>query len=202
MGRIGAILLAVVVGGAVAPALALGLHLPLWLDGGIAAMGSAGTYLLVRRPKPGEGLDAGPIAAGRNRTGRALADDGQAALERLRRAARQIKDRPMREQIEALGATAARVLADVRAEPAKAMAVRRLLTFYLPNAASLAEGWRALETRMTPSPERAAQTRQTVATLGQAFDQFADDLAEPQMQTLDLDLKVLNDALKNDLEQS
>ena len=38
------------------------------------------------------------------------------------------------------------------------MAVRRLLTFYLPNAASLAEGWVTLEGSAVPSPERMAQT--------------------------------------------
>jgi len=80
--------------------------------------------------------------------------------------------------------------------------VRRLLSFYLPNAASLAEGWRALETRITPSDDRMNQTRETVKALGDAFDRFADQASEPQLKTLDLDLKVLNDALKSDLERS
>jgi hypothetical protein len=81
------------------------------------------------------------------------------------------------------------------------MAVRRLLNFYLPNAASVAEGWRALENKSEPSPERVRETRETMAQLNDAFTRFADDLHEPQMQTLDLDLKVLNDALKQDLER-
>jgi hypothetical protein len=106
----------------------------------------------------------------------------------------------MRGQITALATTGDKVLKDVREDPSKAMAVRRLLTFYLPTAASLAEGWRALEERRTPAPDRALQTRQTMMALNEAFSQFADNLSAPQMQTLDLDLKVLNDALKNDLD--
>ena len=51
-----------------------------------------------------------------------------------------------------------------------------------------------------PSNERIDQTRSTMHALGQAFAKFADDVAEPQLQELDLDLKVLNDALKADLE--
>jgi hypothetical protein len=90
----------------------------------------------------------------------------------------------------------------VRADPTRAMAVRRLLTFYLPNAASLAEGWVALEGRALPSPERMTQTGQTLRSLNEAFAKFADDMAEPQMQTLDVDLKVVNDALKSDLEKT
>ena len=77
-----------------------------------------------------------------------------------------------------------------------------MLTFYLPNAASLAEGWRTLETRSSPSPERIAQTRETMQALGDAFGKFADQAVAPQLQALDLDLKVLNDALKADLEKT
>jgi hypothetical protein len=82
------------------------------------------------------------------------------------------------------------------------MAVRRLLTFYLPNAASLAEGWLALEGKASPSPERMAQCGQTLRALNEAFAKFSDDLVEPQMQDLDIDLKVVNDALKADVEKT
>ena len=114
----------------------------------------------------------------------------------------QIRDPAVRGQVGDLVKTGQKVLGDVRADPTKAMAVRRLLTFYLPNAASLAEGWVALEHKASPSPERMAQCGQTLRSLNEAFAKFSDDLVEPQMQDLDIDLKVVNDALKSDLEKT
>ena len=138
----------------------------------------------------------------RSRTGHELVEEGQAALERLRRAARAIRDPLVREQIKMLSANADRVLHGARADPACAMQVRRLFTFYLPNAASVAEGWRALEVKPEPEPALEAQTRETMASLNVAFARFADEMHEPKMQALDLDLRVLNDALKRDLQET
>lgn len=183
------------------PATALGLHLPLLLDAGLAAAVFGGVYLVARSPGRGSSLDDESVIEARNQTGRGLIEDGAEALERLRRVGRTLQDAPMRGQVERLTRTADKVLRDVRADPSRAMGVRRLLTFYLPNAASLAEGWQALERRSVPG-ERAEQTRKTMIALNEAFARYADDLTEPQMQTLDLDLKVLNDALKSDLEKT
>ena len=47
-----------------------------------------------------------------------------------------------------------------------------------------------------------AQTGATLRSLNEAFAKFSDDMVEPQMQTLDIDLKVVNDALKSDLEKT
>jgi hypothetical protein len=47
-----------------------------------------------------------------------------------------------------------------------------------------------------------AQTGATLRTLNEAFAKFSDDMVEPQMQTLDIDLKVVNDALRADLEKT
>jgi 5-bromo-4-chloroindolyl phosphate hydrolysis protein len=138
----------------------------------------------------------------RAQTGRSLLPDAAAALDRMKQTLGQIRDPAVRGQVAELVTTGRKVLDQVRADPTKAMAVRRLLTFYLPNAASLAEGWVALEGRALPSPERMTQTGQTLRSLNQAFAKFSDDMAEPQMQTLDVDLKVVNDALKSDLEKT
>jgi hypothetical protein len=202
MSRGTAILISAAAAAVAFPAAALGLHLPLWLDGGLSAAVFGGLYLVVRRPAAGSGLDDDSVIEARNQTGRGLLEDGTAALDRLRRSGKMIQDAPMRGQVERLCRTADKVIQGVRTDPGKAMAVRRLLTFYLPNAASLSEGWQALEQRTTPGGDRAEQTRKTMLALNDAFSQYADDLTQPQMQTLDLDLKVLNDALKSDLEKT
>jgi 5-bromo-4-chloroindolyl phosphate hydrolysis protein len=196
-----AILLAALAAAAVMPAAAIGLHLPLWLDLGLSGGTFAGGFLLLRSGKQ-ETLDADELADARNQTARGLIPDAAAALDRMKKAMTQIKDPAVRGQVDGLVRTGTKVLGDVRTDPSRAMAVRRLLTFYLPNAASIAEGWVALESRATPSPERMAQTGATLRSLNEAFAKFSDDMVEPQMQTLDIDLKVVNDALRSDLEKT
>lgn len=191
-------------GGAAAvalPALALGAHLPLPIAGAVAAAVFAGVWLLAPGPTA-RTLDVDALTETQDDTARALIADAQGSLARLRAAGAGVRDAQMKAGVEKLQATADRVLSDLRASPDRVMAVRRLLTFYLPNAASLAEGWRALEQTARPSLERVAQTRSTMAALDDAFTRYADDMQAPQLQTLDLDLKVLNDALKADLEKT
>jgi hypothetical protein len=202
MTRGAAILTAGIVAGIVLPLATLGLGLPLWLSAVIAGGVFGGTWLVTRSAGPADGFDAEAVSDARSETSRALLAEAAPAMGRLAAAAKAIRDPGMRSQVQSLTDTGEKVIRGVKANPDRAMAVRRLLTFYLPNAASLAEGWRALEDRAKPTDERVTQTRDTMRALNQAFSQYADDLVEPQLQTLDLDLKVLNDALHSDLAQS
>jgi hypothetical protein len=199
------LLVAGVAGALALPLLAFRAHLPLWLAAVFALAVFYGLKLILEpRAEPDRPLriDAEKLEGDRLKTAQSLIGEGQAALDRLRHAGRGVRDVEMRAELKRLVGSADHVLGQVRADPSRAMTVRRMLTFYLPNAASVAEGWRALEAgRALPAPERAAQTRETVRALNEAFDRFADDLAQPQLQTLDLDLKVLKDALKADLDE-
>jgi hypothetical protein len=196
---------AAVLAGAVAavtpPLLVLGFDQPIGLGLGLGfGLGGALFGLLGLGRSAGEPRgEALPEA--RASTARALVAEGQAAVDQLRRTSRLVRDELMREEIKLLAMKADRVIRAAREDPACVMQVRRLFTFYLPNAASVAEGWRALETKHEPEPALEAQTRETMASLNDAFSRFADEMHEPRMQTLDLDLKVLNSALKQDLEE-
>ena len=201
LSRGAAILLGACAGAVTLPGAAFLLGLPLWMDGGLAGAVMAGVYFVSRSGAP-ETLDDQTLIDARNQTGRSLIPDAQTSIDRMKKAQTRIQDASVRGQINDLVQAGSKVLAAVRADPSKAMAVRRLLTFYLPNAASIAEGWVALEGRATPSPERMAQTGATLRSLNEAFAKFSDDMVEPQMQTLDIDLKVVNDALKSDLEKT
>jgi hypothetical protein len=183
------------------PILVLGLGLPAWLALTLAFIEFVVLWFLLKPGPERARLDAGAISSNRSAAAEDLIADGERALQRLRDAPRTIRDQLMREEIRLLVMKADRVMREVRGQPDKVMAVRRMLNFYLPNAASVAEGWRALENKSEPSPDRVQQTRETMAQLNDAFTRFADELHEPQLQTLDLDLKVLNDALRQDLEQ-
>jgi 5-bromo-4-chloroindolyl phosphate hydrolysis protein len=160
-----------------------------------------GLFFLLRSGKQ-PSLDEQVLNDARAQTGRSLLPDAIDALDRMKQAMARIRDPAVRGQVADLITTGRKVVDQVRADPGRAMAVRRLLTFYLPNAASLTEGWVTLEGRALPSPERMSQTGQTLRALNQAFAKFADDMAEPELQSLDVDLKVVNDALKSDLEKT
>jgi 5-bromo-4-chloroindolyl phosphate hydrolysis protein len=196
-----AILLAACAAGAMLPLGALVVGMPIWIDGPVAGGVGLGLYFVLRSGKQ-PSLDEQALNDARAQTGRSLLPDATASLDRMKQTLGQIRDPAVRGQVAELVTTGRKVVDQVRADPTRAMAVRRLLTFYLPNAASLAEGWVALEGRALPSPERMTQTGQTLRSLNQAFAKFSDDMAEPQMQTLDVDLKVVNDALKSDLEKT
>ena len=196
-----AILLAACAAGAVLPLGTLVVGMPIWIDAPVAGGVGLGLYFVLRSGKQPT-LDEQALNDARAQTGRSLLPDATASLDRMKQTLGQIRDPAVRGQVAELVTTGRKVVDQVRADPTRAMAVRRLLTFYLPNAASLAEGWVALEGRALPSPERMTQTGQTLRSLNQAFAKFSDDMAEPQMQTLDVDLKVVNDALKSDLEKT
>jgi hypothetical protein len=186
----------------VPPVLVVGFDQPIGLGLGLGfGLGGALFGVLgLARGRPASSLDDLPEA--RASTARALIEEGQAALDQLRATSRVVRDSRMREELKLLVMKGERVLREVRDDPACAMQVRRLFTFYLPNAANVAEGWRALESKSEPAPDLEVQTRDTVAALNDAFTRFADEMHEPKMQALDLDLKVLNSALKEDLAES
>jgi len=196
-----ATLLAACAAGAVLPLGVFLMGLPIWIDAPVAGGVGVGLYFVLRSGKQPT-RDEQALNDARAQTGRSLLPDATASLDRMKQAMAKMKDPAVRGQVADLVATGAKVVDKVRADPSRAMAVRRLLTFYLPNAASLAEGWVALEGRALPSPERMTQTGATLRSLNQAFAKFSDDMAEPQMQTLDVDLKVVNDALRSDLEKT
>src|SRR5262249_18487197 len=121
------------------PGSVLLLGLPLWLGAVIAAGVFLGLHLPLR--PSGLGLKLDDMAEAQSQPARSLLAEGGAALERLNSAERLIKDASMRAAVGTLCSTAGGILDHVKAEPERVMAVRRLLTFYLPNAAALAEGW-------------------------------------------------------------
>jgi hypothetical protein len=182
------------------PVSVFALSLPLWLGLGIAAGVFFGLMLALR--SSGFGLDVDALEEAQSDTTRGLIADGSDALDRLKRTVPAIRDASMKSAVQGLGATADKILANIKTDPVRVMAVRRFLTFYLPNAASIAEGWQTLERNGSLSAERVAQTREVMGALGGAFKKFASDADAPELQELDLNLKVVKDSLKADLEKA
>jgi len=185
----------------VLPILVLGLGLPLWLCAVIAAGVFVGLWFLLRATAS-VSIDAEEVLEARSQTAQGLIAGAEVALNRLNKVGPLIRDAEMRGSVQKLIATTGSVLADVRENPDRAMAVRRMFTFYLPNAVGVAEGWQTLERHANPSADRMQQTRETMHSLNDAFTKFAQDADAPEIQELDTTLKVLKDSLKSDLERT
>jgi hypothetical protein len=193
-------LIAGVAGALAFPLLVFGLALPLWLSL-VVALGIFGGLLLALRPR-GFGFDVDAMTEAQSDTVRGLISDGTAALSRIKRIAPAIGDPAMKSAVQSLAATSDQILAHVGNDSSRAMAVRRYLTFYLPNAASIAEGWQTLESNAGSPPERKEQARDVMKALNEAAMKYASDADQPELNELDLSLKVVKDALKSDLEKT
>ncbi len=176
------------------------LGLPLWL-GVVAALGMFAGLILALRSS-GRGLDVDALLEVQSDTVRGLIDDGTAALARIKRIAPQIRDPAMKSAVQALASTSDQILAHVQNDTSRAMAVRRYLTFYLPNAAQIAEGWQTLESSAGSPPQRKEQAREVMKALGDAALKYVGEADAPELNELDLSLKVVKDALKSDLEKT
>ncbi|MBL6852893.1 MAG: 5-bromo-4-chloroindolyl phosphate hydrolysis family protein [Alphaproteobacteria bacterium] len=182
------------------PVLALVLDLPLWLSL-VVSLGVFGGLMLALRPS-GFGLNLDAMQEAQSDTVRGLVADGTAALDRIRRIAPAIQDASMKSQMLQLANTSTQIISHVRDDSTRAMAVRRYLTFYLPNAAQIAEGWQTLETNAGSPPERKAQAREVMKALNDAATKYASDADQPELDALDLSLKVVKDSLATDLEKT
>jgi 5-bromo-4-chloroindolyl phosphate hydrolysis protein len=201
MSRATSTLIAGLIGAAILPILALSAGLPLWLSTVIVFGACVGLWYLLRAGAP-DSDDDEQLALTRNDTTRGLITDAVAALDRLKRVAPVIQDQTMRGEVADLIKTTGSVLDEVKDNPDRAMAVRRLFTFYLPNAVAVAEGWQRLERTANPVPARVQQTRDTMKALNAAFVQYAQQADAPDMADLDTTLKVLNASLKSDVEKA
>ncbi len=91
------------------------------------------------------------------------------------------------------------ILDRLTAEPGKLPAVRRFLTYYLPRSAEITEGLGIVERQRTPDHMRLAEIEATLTKLDQAFTFYADSFAQAELDTLDVELKLLGRSLAEDL---
>jgi hypothetical protein len=173
--------------------------LPFLLALGIAALAFAGLVILLRPRQLFEGLDVN--ALGREKVGLAgdLLTEAIPAADRLAAVAGHIADRAVKEKVRHLDQIARDVFARVEANPATANRVRRFLSYYLPRAAEVAEGYAALEAMRAPDPERLKSVGDVIGKLEDAFVHYADSLVDNALSGLDIDLKLIQQSIKEDL---
>jgi GNAT superfamily N-acetyltransferase len=167
----------------------LGLGFPLALLGGLL-LGVALT--LVLRPR----ALAERVAGGsRGDVVRKLIAEAEPELARLHGVAAALGDRALGERFARIGAVTGQVMQALAADPARIGQGQRLLTYLLPRAVQLAEGLRLVEAQAHPDPERRRRMVEVSAQLERAVARTRDNLAEPDLRALDVELKLLEAAL-------
>ena len=189
------------VAAALVVALALGLNVPFVIAVAIAAFVFGGLVLLLSPRRLFEGIDVKAIGSGRIAFARDLLTEAAPSLDKLKTTGDHIKDAAVAGQVRHLATMAADVFAKVEATPAGAPAVRRFLSYYLPQAAQVAEAYDVLEDQHAPDQARLAEIREIIKKLETAFTHYADSLAETELGSLDTDLKLIEASLKEDIRR-
>ncbi|QND65257.1 5-bromo-4-chloroindolyl phosphate hydrolase [Mesorhizobium loti] len=192
-----------IVAGLVSAALLIGLsfltHFPFLVSAVIAALVFAGLVFVLAPRQLFEGLDLSSLSGSRVAFARELLAQAQPAADRLAATARTIPDKDMAAKVKNLSDIAADVIARVEAKPESAPAVRRFLTYYVPQAAEVSEGYAALANRRAPSQARLSNVGAVITKLQDAFVHYADSLADSELGTLDVDLRLIQESLKEDI---
>ncbi|TPL85676.1 5-bromo-4-chloroindolyl phosphate hydrolase [Mesorhizobium sp. B2-3-14] len=165
----------------------------------IAALVFAGLVFVLAPRQLFEGLDLSTLSGSKVAFARELLAQAQPAADRLSATAGSIADKDMKAKVKNLSDIAADVISKVETKPETAPSVRRFLTYYVPQAAEVAEGYATLANRRAPSKVRLANVGAVITKLQDAFVHYADSLADSELGTLDVDLRLIQESLKEDI---
>ncbi|ANK85567.1 MULTISPECIES: 5-bromo-4-chloroindolyl phosphate hydrolysis family protein [unclassified Rhizobium] len=181
------------------PLLSLAAGMPFWIAAIIALLVFAGLVILLAPRRLFEGVDLKRIGSGRVAFARDLLEAAVPFAERLETAADAIVDKSAAAAARHLAEIAADVFRKVEAKPESANAVRRFLSYYLPRAAEVAEGFAVIEAKRVPDPKQLGEVRGVLVKLEEAFIHYADSLVDEELGTLDTDLRLIQASLKEDI---
>lgn len=173
--------------------------MPFWLAAIVGVVAFLGLLVLLSPRRLFEGLNVGAIGKDKIAFARELLDDAMPAATRLQQAGSRIGDKAVHDRVLHLAAICRDVFAKLEQNPASAGAVRRFLSYYVPRAAEVAEGYAVLEDKHAPDPAKLAEIGGVIEKLEGAFVHYADSLADTELGSLDIDLKLIQASLKEDL---
>ena len=181
------------------PLLAIGAGMPFWLAGLISMLAGAGTVAIFTPKKLFAQLDASGAARGKIEFARELLTDAEPLVGRMEAAVKSIRSREVAERVRHLVGTARDIFTAIEKDPLRVDRVRRFLTYYLPRAAEIAEAYGSLERSLVPNQTRIAATRELIDRLDLAFTRYAASLQDADLDTLDIEIKLLKSSLDEDL---
>jgi 5-bromo-4-chloroindolyl phosphate hydrolysis protein len=187
---------------ALLPLLAIGAGMPFWIAGIISMLAGGGTVAIFAPKKPFAQLDASGAARSKIEFARELLTGAEPLVGRMEAAAKSIGTREVAERVRHLVTTARNIFAAVEKDPLRIDRVRRVLTYYLPRAAEIAEAYASLERSLVPNRARLAKTGELIDRLDVAFTRYAASLQDADLDTLDIELKLLKSSLDEDLGPS
>jgi 5-bromo-4-chloroindolyl phosphate hydrolysis protein len=181
------------------PLLVFGLRLPFAVGAGAGAIVFAGLTFLLTPRRLFEGIDVSKVARGRLDLARRVLTEAEPAVERLKSVAGRIRNTAIAARVDRLAETGRTILAGVEADPNRLAGVQRFLTYYLPQASELADNYAVLEQKRSPDPSRVKEAEDLIGKLDEAFSHYADSLLESDLADLDVQLRLLQSSLKEDL---
>jgi 5-bromo-4-chloroindolyl phosphate hydrolysis protein len=185
-------------GGVFAPVATFGFGLPLWASIPGAVLIFFGVRLVATPRRLFEGFDFGEADRASLELAREILSEAQVQLQRLRTLAQETKTAVVREKLTHLHAIAARVVGEVEQKPRRVNNVRRLLTYYLPAATRLADGYHVLENSNAPDRKRLKAAGDMIGRLDEVFGRYADRLSEEEVEGLDVELKLLENSIRDE----
>ena len=192
-----------IVGGLVAaillPMLALAAGIPFFIALVVSLLVGGGVLVLLEPGKLFPRLDASGAARAKIDFARELLTDAAPQADRIEAAARSIRGQKVAAEVKHLAVVARGVFAGIEEDPLRVDRVRRFLTYYLPQAAQIAEAYGALERSPAPDQRRIAATGELIDRLDAAFTRYAANLQDASLDNLDIELKLLRRSLDEDL---
>jgi hypothetical protein len=125
--------------------------------------------------------------------------EAEPALHRIDRFVADMPRNLVRDRFSQLSETAHKIIAEVKQTPQLLAPVQRLLTYYLPRAAELGDTYRALRTKGVEAPERLQSIEDVLGKMIVAFDHYSEQLLDEDMRALDADIRLVNEALREDV---
>lgn len=185
----------------IVPALSFGAQMPFWISAAIGLLVFVGLVIVLAPRRLFEGLDVKAIGRGRVDFARELLSTAAPAAQRLEATADRIGDKDTAARVRHLAEIAADIFARVEASPESAGTVRRFLSYYLPRAAEIAEGFATIEAKRVPDPKQLQEVGSMLVKLEEAFVHYSDSLIDDKLDTLDTDLRLIEASLKEDIRR-
>jgi hypothetical protein len=185
-------------GGLFAPIASFGFGLPWWASVPGAVLVFFGVRLAVQPRRLFEGFDFDAADRASLELARDILSGARGELDRLHELARDMRTASVRQKLDHLHAIAAGVTDEVEQKPSRVNNVRRLLTYYLPAAVRLADGYRVLERANDPDRERVRATETMIGRLDQVFGRYADRLSQEEVEGLDVELRLLENSIQDE----
>lgn len=189
-------------GGGFAPLATFAFGLPIYAALPGALLVFIGMRLVLAPKKYFEDMRSGEFTEAKIDLARDVLTGADRSLAMMAATAEHVRNEDVQSRLLHLHRIASEVVSEVERDPGRLMQVQRLLTYYLPSASRLAAGYLALERKRNPQPERLAKAEAMITRLDQVFDDYADRLVIPEVEGLDVELRLLDDAIRDESMKS